>query len=155
MILSPRLRNVTIVMLILWMALPCAEMIVGQSAPAAASCEGILSFRIWLTVKGATGLPMLMLWTVLLVVLRDNNMDAVRKYRFFFLVEATFRIVWLVMGATILWGNCHLHPLVPAPVESMMWASLLLGFLSALCASMRVIDMFSTPTPTAAVDVIV
>ena len=130
------------------MGLPIAELVIGRGSAIAASCQSWFTFSTWLTVRGATGLPVPL---ILIATLCTDKMSALNKYRHFFAIEAAFRFAWLIVGALMFWSTCRgVHPV---QLRCMMWASLLLGFLSVICAAVRIFDMFfpkKLPPPAAA-----
>lgn len=86
--------------LILALAIPFAELIIGNKYGDEASCSSMgISFKTWLYIKGGTAVA----------------------------VSAVLFFIWLLIGAVMFWRDCS--SLEPRPLNIMMWCSLIFGFL--------------------------
>ena len=119
------------------LAIAIAEVVVAQRFGGDADCQSTtfrdLSFKLWLTIKGAAAL--VHIGTT--VCANNNNSISSSCWRALVILEWLFRIIWLVFGAIMFRSNCP--SLGPHPLHVMMWCSLVFGFVFAICPSHLVV----------------
>lgn len=122
-------------------ALPIAELIMGSiNRGDVNTCDTSLpSATTWLIVKGSVGLFISTYTIMVLGALRTENdffvvTSAVLSVPF--ILSLLFMFAWLIVGSVMFWRDC-IH-LGPDSLNTMMWCSLIIGYVSSLTSSSAV-----------------
>jgi len=121
---------------------PVAELIIGATHQGDYSvCSTSLpSPPVWLIVKGSVGLFFGTYILLMLVALKTEDEAVCTIVALFFVpfvLSLFFQFAWLIVGSVMFWRDCmHLEP---TQLNDMMWASLIIGYVSVLtgCASTK------------------
>lgn len=123
------------IVLSLWLTLPIVELAIASEYGDQATCQSSIgiSFKLWLTVKGAISIGVFVMTMLSMTGFIWGREQACAVYGMFgvafaLVLGSMFAVAWLFVGAFSFWRDCP--SLGPTPLNSMMWSSLILGFLS-------------------------
>jgi hypothetical protein len=132
----------TLVTLMFSTPLPVAEIIIGSLHKHDYGCDSFVGVSDWLIIKGATMLGLvffglLMFGATNYAAVTNSNKSAVFGAFFWFLhsISIAFQSAWLIVGSVMFWRDCR-H-VTPSSVNSMMWASLIIGYANAVVVACK------------------
>lgn len=113
-------------------ALPVTEIVMGTIYKDDVVCEtDVVDIPVWLIVKGATGLfvVVFLVMAILASVTRnDCFVGLIATFTIPFFLSCIFSLAWLIIGSVVFWRDC-IH-LTPTSVNTLMWCSLIIGYVS-------------------------
>ncbi len=114
---------------LIFATLPIYELVIGSTYRDQVDCvTDIVSILTWLIVKGSVGLFVVIFLSVLVTSKNDCCIGLATIFAIPFYLAYVFSFAWLIIGSVVFWRDCsHLSP---RPVNTMMWCSLTIGYVS-------------------------
>lgn len=108
----------------LLLSLPIAELVISNKYSNQIVCNSFISPYTWLVTKASFCLIAIFC----LIFLKLLGESFIVFFRIMYILFNLFAFAWLIVGAVMFWHDCP--NLEPKPVNTLMYCSLIIGFVS-------------------------